>query len=86
MSGQIRSNCDAAFEWSKRLGASYAFGSLHGVDDDNTLAESGIYNTAHEMKALVNKAFSALSADAAGIVSAAGVYKSADQASAGEFK
>lgn len=58
--------------------ANLNIGSLYGIDDDNTLAESGVYNTHNSIKETLATLQQALQSDADNIRTAAEVVDRAD--------
>ena len=59
-----------------------SFGALYGVDDDNTLAESGVYNTHNSIRGTLATLQQALQSDAGNIRTAAEVADQADSETA----
>lgn len=59
-----------------------SFGALYGVDDDNTLAESGVYNTHNSIRGTLATLQQALQSDAGNIRTAAEVVDQADSETA----
>lgn len=82
----IVSNSGQASLWSGLLKSGFSMGGLYGVDDDNTLAESGVYNSFNSLRDAGNNVFRSLNADASSLSAAAMSYARADSASAAGFR
>lgn len=81
----ITSNNEQANFWSAMLRSSFSAPGLYGVDDDNTLAESGVYATYAALSDAGNSTLRSLSCDAQNLGAAAANYEQADAASAAGF-
>lgn len=88
MSDYISSKASKANSLADRLASAaegLGIGSLYGVDDDNTLAESGVYNTHDSIRGTLAMLRSAIQADAGHIRTAAEVVDQADLEAAKEW-
>ena len=86
--GQIRSNIEIADTNASNISGAVShvgIDSLAGVNDDNTLAESGIYNSAASLKQTFDTLAHALMADAGHLRDAASHFDKEDGAAAGSF-
>lgn len=81
----ISSNEAVAAAWKATMTSSKVVADLEGVDDDNTLAESGIYNSMNALKGRFGQLLAATNADAANLESAAYALAVADASSARIF-
>lgn len=86
MDHPILSNDAQAALWSGLLRTGFRPEGLYGVDDDNTLAESGVYNSHHDLKSCGETLLASLDADAGNVQKAAEAYEAADTASAKGFE
>lgn len=86
MASPIVSNNAQVDLWSGLLKSDFHAAVLHGVDDDNTLAESGVYNSCNSLCNAANSVLRSLSSDASNLISAVQSYECADAASAGGFR
>lgn len=81
MGGYITSKASEANGYADRIVSAIAnlnIGSLYGADDDNTLAESGVYNTHNSIKETLATLQQALQSDAGNIRTAAEAVDQAD--------
>ena len=85
MSDPIASNSGLADLWSAKLASNFSPEWLDGVDDDSTLAESGVYNSYHDLRAQAETALRTLNSDAFNLAAAAAAYDQADADSAAGF-
>lgn len=72
--GEIISKRDVANDYASNIAdaaSALDFPWLNGVDDDNTLAESGVYNSYHSLKSSIETLESDLQADAENLKAAA---------------
>lgn len=83
MAGQIRSRHDAADNYANNLANSVSslnLGSLYGVNDDNTLAESGVYNSYNALRSTFQQFKQVILSDAENLKAAANAIEEADSA------
>lgn len=85
MDDGISSSESVAASWQGTIQSGASMASLAGVDDDNTLAESGIYNSHGALRSSFMGLQSSLNADAANIVAAARALSAADAAASVAF-
>lgn len=81
MGDYISSKTSKANSFADRIASAaegLSIGSLYGVDDDNTLAESGVYNTCNSIRETLATLQQALRSDAENIRAAAAVIDQAD--------
>lgn len=74
----IQSDSSIAAEHGASLQKISETPALEGVDDDNTLAESGIYNTYTALKNTYSKTMTCLAGDGQHIEDAAYLFEDAD--------
>lgn len=89
MPSTINSNMDIANNYAGNIAGSVSstsVASLAGVDDDNTLAESGVYNSFNSLRETFETLKGALMADADNLRAAASCFENADSQEAGNFK
>lgn len=89
MPSTINSNVDIANNYANNIAGSVSstsVASLAGVDDDNTLAESGVYNSFNSLRGTFETLKGALMADADNLRTAASCFESVDSQEAGNFK
>lgn len=79
------SNSDTAESYASALESQLEVSDLAGVDDDNTLAESGVYATAWDLIDAMRSLVEAANADAEAIRSAAAAFDSWDESQAGSY-
>lgn len=82
----IASKTDSAVSHAAELRRGGEPVPLGGVDEDNTLAESGVYNTYSRLSGLYTEALQAMRADAANIEAAAYLLEESDSLSAKGFR
>lgn len=86
--GEIKSRADIASSHASNIERSVSAVSLRdlaGVDDDNTLAESGVYNSCNSLKQTFETLRQALMADAENLRAAAEVFGDADGSAGRSF-
>lgn len=86
--GEIKSRADVANNYAGNIEgsvSSVSLRSLPGVNDDNTLAESGVYNSYNSLKVTFETLKQALVADAGNLRSAADVFGDADSSAGKVF-
>lgn len=84
MGDYISSSKEIADGYADRIVESVSYlnpGSLDGVDDDNTLAESGLYSSYYQLKSMLEQFKQTMRAEAANLRSVASVINEADSAS-----
>ena len=83
MAEEIKSNADIVGNYARNIEASVSdvdISWLAGVDDDNTLAESGIYNSFYTLRDSFETFKQALMTDANNLRTAAETFEAADEA------
>lgn len=83
--GTTTSNSDTAESYASALESQLEISDLAGVDDDNTLAESGVYATAWDLIDAMRSLVETANADAEAIRSAAATFDSWDESQAGSY-
>lgn len=84
MGDYISSSKEIADDYANRIAESVSYldpSSLDGVDDDNTLAESGLYSTYYYLKSMLEQFKQTMRVEAANLRSAASAINEADSAS-----
>lgn len=87
--GEVRSNAALVSAHATNISGSVSdvqVDSLAGVDGDNTLAESGVYNSAASLRQTFGTLAQTLVADADRLRNAAAVFDEEDTAIAGSYR